>query len=398
MKRILLIVIIVVAIAGFLYYLFAREKAEERAFIKVSGNIEATEVDVGFKISGRIVSRFFEEGDWVDQGKVLAKLDDEDLRNRLDAARATLMSAQARLNKLLAGSRPEEIRQAEAALNQAKFDLENKETQYERMRFLYEKRVIPKETVDNAEAVFNIAKASFEKAKENYLLVKEGPRREDIEDARAQVEQARASVKLNETQLSYTTLYAPISGVVLVKSGEIGEVVNPGTSILTLADIENVWLKAYISETDLSKVKWGQEVMVTTDLRPKKEYKGKISFISSQAEFTPKQIQTEKERVTLVYRIKVDIPNPDRELKPGMPADGRILLTPSSSSLDKGDIQQYEPSAKGAISVQMSKPARSDELKVNQCQIKSKVQIPKFVVLKFDIDPPTQKTTGFARG
>ena len=349
MKRILLIVIIVVAIAGFLYYFFAREKAEERAFIQVSGNIEATEVDVGFKISGRIVSRFFEEGGWVDQGKVLAKLDDEDLRNRLDAARATLMSAQARLNKLLAGSRPEEIRQAEAALNQAKFDLENKETQYERMRSLYEKRVIPKETADNAEAVFNIAKASFEKAKENYLLVKEGPRREDIEDARAQVEQARASVKLNETQLSYTTLYAPISGVVLVKSGEIGEVVNPGTSILTLADIENVWLKAYISETDLSKVKWGQEVMVTTDLRPKKEYKGKISFISSQAEFTPKQIQTEKERVTLVYRIKVDIPNPDRELKPGMPADGRILLTPSSSSLDKGDIQQYEPNAKGAI-------------------------------------------------
>jgi len=330
MKRILLIVVISVAIAGFLYYLFTREKEEEGAFIKVSGNIEATEVDVGFKISGRIVSRFFEEGDWVDQGKVLANLDNEDLRNRLDVARATLMSAQARWSKLLAGSRPEEIRQAEANLNQAKFDLENKETQYERMKFLFEKKVVPKETSDNAEAVFKIAKASFQKAEENYLLVKEGPRKEDIEDARAQVEQARASLKLNETQLSYTILHSPISGVVLVKSGEIGEVVNPGTSILTMADIENVWLKAYIPETDLSKVKWGQEVIVTTDLRPKKEYEGKISFISSQAEFTPKQIQTEKERVTLVYRIKVDISNKNRELKPGMPADGRILLGPSS--------------------------------------------------------------------
>jgi HlyD family secretion protein len=340
MKRTLLIAIIVVTIGGFLYYFFTREQEKEGAFIKVSGNIEATEVDVGFKISGRIVSRFFEEGDWVDQGKVLAKLDDEDLRNRLEVARATLMSAQARLSKLLAGSRPEEIREAEANLNQAKFDLENKESQYERTKSLFEKKVVPKETADNAEAVFKIAKASFQKAKENYLLVKEGPRKEDIEDARAQVEQARASLKLNETQLSYSTLYAPISGVVLVKSGEVGEVVNPGTSILTMADIENVWLKAYIAETDLSKVKWGQEVMVTTDLRPKKEYKGKISFISSQAEFTPKQIQTEKERVTLVYRIKVDIPNPDRELKPGMPADGRILLAPLSSSLDKGDIQK----------------------------------------------------------
>ncbi len=330
MKRILLIVIVAAATSGLLYYFVMRESEEDGTFIKVSGNIEATEVDVGFKVAGRIVSRSYEEGDWVEQGKVLARLDDEDLRNRLEVARATLMSAQARLSKLLAGSRPEEIREAEAAVNQAKFDLENKETQYERMKSLFEKKVVPKETADNAEAAFKIAKAAFERAKENYLLVKEGPRKEDIEDAKAQVEQARASVRLNETQLSYTTLYSPISGVVLVKSGEIGEVVNPGTSILTMADIENVWLKAYIPETNLSEVKWGQEVIVTTDLRPKKEYRGRISFISSQAEFTPKQIQTEKERVTLVYRIKVDISNKDHELKPGMPADGRILITSSS--------------------------------------------------------------------
>jgi HlyD family secretion protein len=218
--------------------------------------------------------------------------------------------------------------------------MENKETQYERIKSLYRKRAVPKETSDNAEAAFKIAKATFQKAKENYLLVKEGPRKEDIEDARAQVDQARASVKLDETQLSYTTLYAPISGVVLVKSGEIGEVVNPGASILTMADVENVWLKAYIAETDLGKVKWGQAVVVTTDLRPQKEYRGRISFISSQAEFTPKQIQTEKERVTLVYRIKVDISNKNHELKPGMPADGRILLAPSSLSSGKGDAKK----------------------------------------------------------
>jgi HlyD family secretion protein len=332
MKRMILIAIFVVIIAGILYALIIQNKKEGNDFIKVSGNIETTEVNVGFKISGRIVSRFFEEGDWVDQGKVLAKLDDEDLRNRLEVARATLMSAQARLSKLLAGSRPEEIREAEAAVNQAKSDLENKRSHYERMKPLFERGVIPRDTLDNAEAAFKIAKAAFERAMETYLLVKEGPRKEDIDDARAQVEQTRATVKLNETQLGYTTLYSPISGVVLVKSGEIGEVVNPGTSIVTLADIENVWLKAYIPETDLSKIKWGQEVLVTTDLRPKKEYKGKISFISSQAEFTPKSIQTEKERVTLVYRIKVDIQNRDRELKPGMPADGKILMAPSSKN------------------------------------------------------------------
>jgi HlyD family secretion protein len=331
MRRILLIVIIAAAVAGLVYYLLTRNKEEEANFIKVSGNIEATEVDVGFKVSGRIVSRFYEEGDWVHQGKVLAKLDDEDLRNRLEVARATLMSAQARLGKLLAGSRPEEIRQAEANLHQAQFDLGNKQIQYERMKGLYGRGVISKEAFDNAETGFKVAQAAVQVATENYQLVKEGPRKEDIEDARAQLDQARASVKLNETQLSYTTLHSPISGVVLVKSGEVGEVVNPGTSILTIADVENVWLKAYIPETDLSRVKWGQDVIVTTDLRPQKKYRGRISFISSQAEFTPKQIQTEKERVTLVYRIKVDIPNKDRELKPGMPADGRILLAPSSS-------------------------------------------------------------------
>jgi membrane fusion protein YbhG len=340
MRRILLIVVIAVAIGGLAYYFLTRNKEEEANFIKVSGNIEATEVDVGFKVSGRIVSRFFEEGDWTDQGKVLARLDDEDLRNRLEVARATLMSAQARLSKLLAGSRPEEIRQAEANLHQAQFDLGNKQTQHERMKGLYERGVISKEVFDNAETSFKVAQAAVQVATENYQLVKEGPRKEDIEDARAQVDQARASVKLNETQLSYTTLYSPISGVVLVKSGEIGEVVNPGTSILTIADVENVWLKAYIPETDLSKVKWGQDVLVTTDARPQKKYRGRISFISSQAEFTPKQIQTEKERVTLVYRIKVDISNKDHELKPGMPADGRILLPPPSSSFDKGVTQK----------------------------------------------------------
>ena len=332
MRRYLLGILVIAAIAGLFVYLLTREKEGGNPYLKVSGNIETTEVDVGFKIPGRIVSISVQEGDWVEKEKVLAKLDDEDLRQRFELAQATLRSAQARLTKLLTGSRPEEIREAEASFQQAQFDFVNKEAHYERMKVLFEKGVIPKETLDNVETGFKVARATMQRAKENYQLVKKGPRNEDIEDAKAQVEQAQASLRLTETQLSYTVLHSPIPGVVLVKSGETGEVVNPGTSILTLADIESVWLKAYIPEPDLSRIKWGQEVSITTDLKPQKIYKGKISFISSQAEFTPKQIQTEKERVTLVYRIKIDIPNPDRELKPGMPADGRILLTATSPS------------------------------------------------------------------
>lgn len=330
MKKYLAGILIIAVAASLLYYVLSQDKEEGNPVLKVSGNIEATEVDVGFKVSGRIVSLSVQEGDWVERGKVLAKLDNEDLLQRLALAQATLKSAQARLDKLLAGSRPEEIREAEAILQQAQFDLENKRIHYERMKMLFERGVVPKETLDNAETGFKVAGAALQRARENYQLVRKGPRKEDIEDGRAQVEQAQASLQLIQTQLSYTTLYSPLSGVVLLKSGERGEVVNPGTSVFTLADIENVWLKAYIPESDLSRVKWGQEVSVTTDLKPQKIYKGRISFISSQAEFTPKQIQTEKERVTLVYRIKIDIPNPERELKPGMPADGRILLTPAT--------------------------------------------------------------------
>jgi HlyD family secretion protein len=328
-KRVIPVVLLVAVVAGLITYLSTRNRRENDHVINISGNIEATEVDVGFKISGRIVERPFEEGAWVEKGRVLASLDNEDLKNRLEVARATLVSARARLDKLLAGSRPEEIRQAEAALQQAQFDMDNKQLAYDRMKMLYGKQVIAKESYDNAETAYKVAQAALDRARENYQLVREGPRKEDIDDARAQVEQARASLKLAETQLGYSVLYSPLSGVILVKSGEIGEVVNPGTPVLTIADIQKVWLKAYISETDLGKVKWGQEVIVTTDLHPKKEYKGTVSFISSQAEFTPKNIQTEKERVTLVYRIKVDLENPDRELKPGMPADGKILLTAS---------------------------------------------------------------------
>lgn len=326
MLRKFLILLFIFGIAGLLFYLFIKDRGKVDQTIRVSGNIEAQEVNIGFKISGRIASLPVQEGDWVEKGAIVGKLDDKDFRHRLELTQASLRTAEARLERLLAGSRPEEIREAEAALHQAQYDVTNRKNQYERMKALFERGVIPKETLDNVETGYKMAVAQLQRVEERYKLVKEGPRKEDIEEARAQVEQAKASLRLSEAQLKDTILHSPISGIVLVKSAEVGEVVNPGTTVMTLADIRNVWLKAYIPETELSRVKWGQEVIVTTDLKPQKEYKGKISFISSQAEFTPKQIQTEKERVTLVYRIKIDIPNPDRELKPGMPADGRILL------------------------------------------------------------------------
>ena len=152
-----------------------------------------------------------------------------------------------------------------------------------------------------------------------------GPRKEDIDQAAARVRQAEAALKLAQTQLSYATVYAPLTGVVLSKNIEPGEYVAPGTPVVTVGDMVNVWLRGYIEERDLGRVKYGQRAWITTDTYPGKKYEGRVSFISSEAEFTPKNVQTQKERVKLVYRIKIDIhESRDMELKPGMPADAVI--------------------------------------------------------------------------
>ena len=140
---------------------------------------------------------------------------------------------------------------------------------------------------------------------------------------------------MSQVNLSYTELRAPSAGVVTVRQAELGEIVAPGSPVVTLADLDHIWLRAYISETDLGRIAWGQNVTITTDTYPGKQYHGCISFISSDAEFTPKSVQTTKERVTLVYRIKIDIDNFIHELKPGMPADARVDLAGNKAPANK---------------------------------------------------------------
>jgi len=170
------------------------------------------------------------------------------------------------------------------------------------------------------------ARAAVAEAQQRYELVKKGPRQETIEQARARLEQARAALGLAETRRDYATLTCPLSGIVLSEHVETGEYVAPGTPVITVGDLQHVWLRAYVNETDLGRVKLGQRVRLTADTYPGKVYDGVLSFIASEAEFTPKNVQTEQERVKLVYRVKIDLANPDMELKPGMPADAEILL------------------------------------------------------------------------
>jgi HlyD family secretion protein len=180
------------------------------------------------------------------------------------------------------------------------------------------------EQIEAAAAQVERARASLKMAESNTLEIKR--REQELPLRRAEIARAKANLTLMETQLAETTVHSPVDGVVLVKAADIGEVLAAGTTIITIGDIDHPWLRAYINQTDLGKVKLGMKVDVTTDSYPDKAYKGHVSFIASEAEFTPKQIQTKEERVKLVYRIKIDLDNPKHELKSNMPADAVLIL------------------------------------------------------------------------
>ena len=389
MKRVVPI-LLVLAIAGGAFYFWSRaRRSADSDRIRLSGNIELTQVDISFKIPGKLVERTVTEGDQVKKGQLVARIDDlqtqrlkqvneagietaqaqllqastsvawqkATLEGDLDVRRAEVRQAQAHLDQLLAGSRPQEIQQAEAAVNDARTQHEQARRDWERAQTLYKNDDISTAQRDQAQSRFNSTAAILKQAEERLAIIREGPRKEEIAAARAQlaraqaavkvseantletqrrqqelsarrseVERARAQLGVTESQLQDAAVYAPIDGTVLVKSAELGEVLAAGTTVVTIGDLARPWVRGYIKEGDLGKVKIGQEVKVTTDSFPGRVYKGRISYISPEAEFTPKQIQTKEERVKLVYRVKILVENPNQELKLNMPVDAEIAL------------------------------------------------------------------------
>lgn len=388
-KRIVLVVLLLAAVGAGVWYWRTTVAAEANTRIVVSGNLEMTQVGISFKVSGKLVTRTVDEGQYVKRGQLIARIDrsqterqkDRDVagvqaaenalttqstaiqyqRATIDSdvelKKAQLEQAAAKLAELRAGSRSQEIAQAQAAVADARTQAEWARLDWERAQKLYKDEDISTSQYDQARTKFQSAQALLRQAEQRYAMVQEGPRKEEIAQAEAQVAQARASVRLaeanrldlkrreqelgarraeidrakaqlaiSETQLNDTEVYSPVDGIVLVKSAEIGEVLAAGATVVTIGDLEHPWLRAYINERDLERVKLGGKVKLTTDSRSGKEYWGRVSFISSEAEFTPKQIQTKEERVKLVYRIKVDVDNPQHDLKNNMPVDGEIIL------------------------------------------------------------------------
>jgi HlyD family secretion protein len=332
MKRVIPVLILLAAViaAGVYFYPRLTRKPADANQLTLSGNIEAHESLVSFKVQGRLVDLPVEEGQQVAQGDLLARLEDADYRQKVRIDEATVRVRESNLALQLAGTRGQEIRASQQTTLDVEADLEQKKVDDERAQRLFAKDEISAQDRDLAATALKRAEASFKAAQQRTNEAEEGSRKEDIAIARANLNEANAGLGLSRVNLGYTTLRAPSSGVITVREAELGEVVSPGTPVITLADLDHIWLRAYIAETDMGKIHWGQQVKITTDTYPGKQYSGRISFISSTAEFTPKSVQTYQERVTLVYRIKIDIDNPSHEFKPGMPADAHIDLAPAS--------------------------------------------------------------------
>ena len=314
------ILILLVAVAGAAWWLWW-PRLNHKMELRLMGHVEATETDLSFKVPGIISAINFQEGDALQAGEVVATLDARDLRDEWRAAAARVKVAEAALARLLAGSRSQEIRDAKAAVQQAQADLENKRLDYERQEGLLARQAVPVARRDQARAAYLMAQEAWRRAQEHYSLVREGPRREDIDQARAELQQAKANLELAQTRLDYAVLRAPVSGVVLTRPAEPGEVAAVGATILTTADLDNVYVEVYVPQTDLGRLRLGQRAWVSIDAYPQREFPGWISFINAKAEFTPKTVETYKERVALVYRTKIRVDNPEHLLKPGMPAE-----------------------------------------------------------------------------
>lgn len=339
-KRLLILFLLATSLGAGIYYINRSGPQDDPNQLRVSGNIEVTEVRMSFRIPGQLAFRAVDEGETVQAGQVLARLHDRDQHLVVSRAQANLLLARAVLAELEAGSRPQEIEIARAELERAEAEarsvaiqLRQAEADYHRYAALVENGGVSRTMYEEYKARYETsvntwqgAQARIKSAEELLDLRLTGPRQEQIDQARAQVTAAETALNQANQQVFYTELISPLNAVVLSTSAEIGEYLNSSSPVVTIGDLERPWLRAYINEPHLGKVKLNQQVRVTTDSYPDKIYSGRISFISSQVEFTPKSVQTFEERVKLMYRIKIALDNPDAELKPGMPADGLIDL------------------------------------------------------------------------
>ncbi len=332
MKKIVPVVLLLAVVGGILWSQKRAEEATNGAIV-ASGTVEATEARLAFEAGGRIAEITVHEGDQVPAGTVLARLDASEAEARVRQAEAQQQAAGARLAELQRGFRREEVAQAQAAVEAASARLGNAESEKSRAATLFAGGAISREAYDRAVLAADLAAQELARGREQLALLTRGNRPETIETQRAMVAQAQAAVESAAAVLANFQLAAPFAGRITHRLREPGETVTPGSPVVTLLDPDDRWVRIYVPETRLGAVALGAVAEIRSDTYPDKVYQGEVTFLASEAEFTPKSVQTQEERVRLVYAAKVRVRGDAAfELKPGMPVDVRIPLAPASGS------------------------------------------------------------------
>jgi HlyD family secretion protein len=324
-KRLVIIlgVVAVLSVAG--WFIYQQFTSAPQRILTLQGNIDIRQVNVGFRVTGRVKEMKLEEGDVVHAGDLIATLDDVPYQDQERLAEAQVAQAQANYTKMLNGYRPEEIAQARAQLAESKANYDNALRYFERQDALQQSHVISKSDYDNALASRDSLKGQVDLAQANLNLELAGNRFEDIDSAKAQLDNSKANLATARQNVDDCKLFAPVDGVIITRAVEPGTIVSTSSVIYSICQNEPVWVRTYVDERDLGRIYPGMKALVSNDTDPNHPYIGQIGFISPVAEFTPKTVETRELRTDLVYRLRVIITKPDRYLRQGMPVTLRMV-------------------------------------------------------------------------
>jgi HlyD family secretion protein len=346
MPRVIGVFLIVLLCGGGIWFwLSGRSKAPPESLF-IYGNVDIRQVELAFNGNERIATMGAREGDVVKAGQLVATLETVRLSQAVDRAEAQVRAQQQIVARLVAGSRPQEIRKARADVEAAAAEARNAEVTYARFHLLAVEDLISKQEEDNARAAKESADAQLAAAKEALALAVAGSREEDIESAKAVLKGNEAELALAKQELSYAYLHTPSDGIIQVRIMEPGDMASPQKPVYTLALTDPLWVRAYLPETELGKIRLGMRAEVMTDSFPGKSYEGWVGFISPTAQFTPKSVETSEVRTNLVYQVRVFVCNPRNELRLGMPATVAIPLSQPITSYDPGEDRCKEPDGK----------------------------------------------------
>lgn len=331
---ILLLVATVLAGAGALWWLTHPRRANDS--LTLYGNVDLRQIELAFNDADRIEAVMAQEGDRLAKGQLVARLDIRRLTPEMAEVQAQVAAMQAQVDKLHAGSRPQEIAEAKDALAADEADAANARAQLKRATELWGasagQAAVSRQDLDNARAASDAADARLEGQRKAYELAVIGPRREDIAQAEAQLRASQAQLAVLQRQLADAELISPVAGVVRARLMEPGEMASPQRPVFTVAVTDPKWVRAYVAEPDLARLHPGMAATIATDSAPNRPYRGWIGFISSEAEFTPKTVQTTELRTSLVYEVRVFVVDPSDDLRLGMPATVHIALKPEGGA------------------------------------------------------------------